>query len=464
MKNLAYRARWGVVTAAVLAGGALATACNAKQELLAPQQPGVISPADVNNATAADALYTGAIGRFVRAINYGTGNNAEGVWNWEALFTDEVRSADTFSQRNDADQRNLATNDAVLTPIYERVQQARGRARDAINALLKYDQSATGKQHVGEMFYAMGYSEMILSQAFCNGIPFGETVDGVPQYTQPLTDADGFKLAISHFDSALTFLTGSDQGTKNVMYATLVAKARAQADLANFAGAASTVASVPTNFQYNFDYAVTTIDNEWWIMGPSVKRYNAGDSVDVAGQIFNAIPFARLNDPRVVTTDTKSVAEDNKSNFIQVENWGRDDPIPAASGIDARLIEAEAKLQANDIPGMMSILNALRASPQVIGVFKVPAMAALPTPATKDAAVDLFFREKALWQYERGYRMDDLRRLVRQYGRSQDKVFPSGNFTRNTTPSGTFGTQVAFPVPDDEKVNPNFHGCLDTKA
>ena len=173
MKNLAYRARWGVVTAAVLAGGALATACNAKQELLAPQQPGVISPADVNNATAADALYTGAIGRFVRAINYGTGNNAEGVWNWEALFTDEVRSADTFSQRNDADQRNLATNDAVLTPIYERVQQARGRARDAINALLKYDQSATGKQHVGEMFYAMGYSEMILSQAFCNGIPFG---------------------------------------------------------------------------------------------------------------------------------------------------------------------------------------------------------------------------------------------------------------------------------------------------
>ena len=464
MKNLAYRARWGVVTAAVLAGGALATACNAKQELLAPQQPGVISPSDVTNATAADALYTGAMGRFVRAINYGTGNNAEGVWNWEALFTDEVRSSDTFSQRNDADQRNLATNDAVLTPIYERVQQARGRARDAINALLKYDQSATGKQHVGEMFYAMGYAEMILSQAFCNGIPFGETVGGEPQYTQPLTDADGFKLAISHFDSALTFLTGSDQGTKNIMYAALVAKARAQADLADFAGAAATAASAPTNFQYNFDYALTTIDNEWWIMGPSVKRYNAGDSVDVAGQIFNAIPFAELNDPRVVTKDTKGVAEDNKSNFIEVENWGRDDPVPVASGIDARLIEAEAKLQANDIAGMMTILNGLRTSPQVIGVFKVPAMAALPTPASKDAAIDLFFREKALWQYERGYRMDDLRRLVRQYGRSQDKVFPSGNFTRNTTPSGTFGTQVAFPVPDEEKVNPNFHGCLDTKA
>jgi hypothetical protein len=453
-----------MAAAAALAAGVLLDACNAKQELLEPQQPGVISPSDVNSATAADALYVGAVARFVRAMNYGTGGNREGLWNWQALFTDEVRSADTFSQRNDADQRNLATNDGVLTPIYQAAQQARGRARDAINALLQYDDSPAGKQHVGEMYYAMGYTEMIISQSFCNGVPFGETVDGEPQYGQPLPNSEGFKLAIAHLDSALTYLTATDAGTVNVKNATLVAKARAQADLADFAGAATTVSGVPTNFQYNFDYAVTTIDNEWWIMGPSVKRYNAGDSVDVAGQIFNAIPFWRLDDPRVVTKDTKNVAEDNKSNFIEVENWGRDDPIPVASGIDARLIEAEAKLQANDIAGMMTILNDLRTHAQTIGVFKVPAMAALPAPATKDAAIDLFFREKALWQYERGYRMDDLRRLVRQYKRAQDKVFPSGNFTRNTTPSGTFGTQVAFPVPDNEKTNPNFHGCLDTNA
>jgi hypothetical protein len=91
-------------------------------------------------------------------------------------------------------------------------------------------------------------------------------------------------------------------------------------------------------------------------------------------------------------------------------------------------------------------------------------MAALPTPADKTSATDLFFREKALWQFQRGYRMDDLRRLVRQYGRTQDKVFPSGNFTRNGTPTGQFGSQVAFPVPDHEQNNPNFHGCIDKNA
>jgi hypothetical protein len=448
---------------AVAVGIVLLGACNVKQELLTPQTPAVISPASVANTAAADALYVGAIGRWKNAMN-GNGNNTEALWNWQALFTDELQSGDTFSQRNDADSRNLQTNDAVLTPIYQNAQQARGRARDAINSLLQFDTSPTGKQHVGEMYLQMGYIEMIMSQSFCNGIPFGETVGGVPQYTQPLTDADGFKLAITRLDSAKSYLTGTDANATSIVNAVAITKARAQVDLGDFAGAVATVAGVPTSFQYNFDYSQTTFDNEWWVMGSSVKRYTVGDSLNIAGQILNAIPFARLNDPRVKVTNSGKPGEDNVTIFINVDNWGRDDPIPALSGIDARLIEAEAKLQTNDIAGMMTILNALRTAGQTLGIFKVAPMAALAPPPDNTTATDLFFREKALWQFERGYRMDDLRRLVRQYGRTQDKVFPTGNFTRNGTPSGVYGTQVAFPVPDQELNNPNFHGCLDAKA
>ena len=179
-----------------------------------------------------------------------SGSNQEGLWNWEGLFTDEIRSVDTFSQRNDADQRNEATNDALLTTIYNGVQQARGRARDAINALLTYDNSATGKQHVGEMYLMMGYLEMQLSSVFCNGIPFGETVNGVPSYTQPVMDSVGSKLAISRLDTALTYVsaTSADAATQNIAYAALVAKARAQVDLGNFTGAAATVSGNPTGW------------------------------------------------------------------------------------------------------------------------------------------------------------------------------------------------------------------------
>ena len=466
MTRFSHRAR-GIAAVCVAAGGMLFLgACNLNKDLLEPQQPGVISPGAVVTATAADALWTGALGQWNKVMNgspTNSGSNQEGLWNWEGLFTDELRSVDTFSQRNDDDQRNLATNDALLTTIFNSVEQARGRARDAINALLTYDKSAAGTQHVGEMYLMLGYIEMEMSQAFCNGIPFGETVNGQPKYTQPLTDSLASLFAIAHLDSALTLLTGTDSSTTNIRNAVLVTKARAQVDVHDFTGAATTAASVPTTFQYNFTYSQTTFDNEWWVEQPSVKRYSAGDSVDVAGPILNAIPFAELNDPRVkVTNMGLATGEDGHSLYYQVENWGRDDPVPALSGIDARLIEAEARLQAGDIPGMMAILNALRASPQTIGVYQVPAMAPLASPPDQASATNLFFREKALWQFERGYRMDDLRRLVRQYGRSQDQVFPSGNFTRNGSPSGQFGTQVAFPVPDYEKTNPNFHGCLDT--
>jgi hypothetical protein len=463
MKRHIDRAGRVATALAVVAGSMLLGACNVKQELLAPQHPGVIDPGSVANTAAADALFVGALGIWKASMN-GGGNNTEALWNWQALFTDELQSGDTFSQRNDADSRNLQTNDGVLTPIYQAAQQARGRARDAINGLIAYDQSALGKQHVGEMYLMMGYIEMELGESFCNGIPLGETVNGVPQYTQPLTDADVFKTALTRLDTALTFLSASDAATVTIKQAVLVTRGRIKVDLGDFAGAAAEVASVPTSFQYNFDYSQQTFDNEWWIMGASVKRYTVGDSVNVAGQIFNAIPFARLNDPRVSVTNSGKPGEDNTTIFINVNNWGRDDPIPALSGIDARLTEAEAKLQASDIAGMMTILNALRTSAQTLGIFKVSALAAAPTPPDKTTATDFFFREKALWQFERGFRMGDLRRLVRQYGRTQDKVFPSGNFTRNGTPSGVYGTQVAFPVPDHELNNPNFHGCLDTKA
>ena len=91
-------------------------------------------------------------------------------------------------------------------------------------------------------------------------------------------------------------------------------------------------------------------------------------------------------------------------------------------------------------------------------------MAPLADPGSYNARVDLLFREKALWKFMTSTRSSDLRRLVRQYGRTQDKVFPAGGFTSSAAPLGQYGTQVAFPVPDYEKVNPNFKGCIDTKA
>jgi len=438
--------------------GLMLGGCSVKDELLAPQQPGVISPGDVTSPTGAEGLYIGAVGNFKNAL-LGGSSNTETIWQFAGLMTDEFKSADTFSQRNDADQRATQTNDAQLSPIYTSLQQARGYARTALQFLRQYEPT-TSNTHQAEMLFAIAFAEMQLGEDFCNGIALGETVNGVWNYTAPLATKDVFAAALARVDSGLALATATDAATLQVKNALLVTKGRLQVDLGQFPAAAATVASVPVGFQYAGAYSQTTNDNGWWIMTTSSKRYTVGDSVDAAGTIANAIPFVSAKDPRVPTT-ANGKGFDTTTPFVGQSIWGRDDPIAIVDGLDGQLVQAEAKLNANDIAGMTAILNALRAAPPTQGIFK-PAgtLAPLAAPATQTAAVSLFFREKAFWTFGRGQRLGDLRRLVRQYGRTQDKTYPSGTFFKN----GSYGTEVAFPVPDRDKANPQFSGCIDTNA
>jgi hypothetical protein len=78
--------------------------------------------------------------------------------------------------------------------------------------------------------------------------------------------------------------------------------------------------------------------------------------------------------------------------------------------------------------------------------------------------VDLLFRERAFWQFGRGYRFGDLRRLVRQYGRSESSVLPTGHWHKA---GGTYSSDVTIPVPFAEANNPNVQAtqlCMNRDA
>ena len=137
------------------------------------------------------------------------------------------------------------------------------------------------------------------------------------------------------------------------------------------------------------------------------------------------------------------------------------DPMVFASGIDARLIEAEVALRAGDYSGMTTILNNLRTvRPLSISTTSIPAMSTLAVPGSKAAAEALFFREKAFWTFGRGQRLPDLRRMIRIYGYTQDQVFPVGQYFKG----GVYGTDVNMPIPSRERANPLFSGCIDRNA
>jgi hypothetical protein len=102
------------------------------------------------------------------------------------------------------------------------------------------------------------------------------------------------------------------------------------------------------------------------------------------------------------------------------------------------------------------------------------ALAALPDPGTDSGRVSLMFRERAFWLFGTGTRLGDLRRLIRQYGRDQSTVFPTGPYapahqSQLPTPIPNYGTDVNLTLPTAAGLaaylgvpmtNPNYKGCL----
>ncbi len=183
----------------------------------------------------------------------------------------------------------------------------------------------------------------------------------------------------------------------------------------------------------------------------------------------NAIPFFSAKDPRlpvVYTVSSKGDTTKSQDGITYSRTsviYGQVTSMSVVNGIDARLIEAEAALQAGNAAGMMTSLNGLRATSVTMGTINYAANALPPLvdPGTADARINLLFREKAFWTFSRGQRLGDLRRLIREYGRTADQVFPTGTHYRGTT----YGPDVNLPITTDESNgNPNFKGCTDRNA
>jgi len=262
--------------------------------------------------------------------------------------------------------------------------------------------------------------------------------------------------AVALFDTASALVGDS----ANFVSLVAVGKARALLGLDSLAAAAAAVAAVPDDYRYivvsdsgnffsggNWDYVVADHEGE-----NGLDYRTSGDPrsvVTVAGNYFvNQVPFPAYF-PAKYAMDGLS-------------------PIVLASGIEARLIEAEAALRAGNVTTWLTTLNHLRqtAWPSIVPAIDAP-LPDLTDPGTDSARVSLLFRERALWLFLTGHRQGDLRRLIRQYGRGQEEVYPIGPGLPRR-PSGTifdYGTDVTFPIPGAERVsNPLFHGCISRQA
>ncbi|MBL0890829.1 MAG: hypothetical protein IBJ19_09465 [Gemmatimonadaceae bacterium] len=432
-------------------------ACSdANDRLLGVTDPDIINPTDIVNADGAIALGNGAIATF-RSITGG----GESTWLFGGLLADEWSTSSTFIQNDETDQRFIQEFNSSITGMLRDLYRTRTRANEAIASLRQYSPNSTAL--IGEMYLARGFAEMQLGLDFCNGIPINNSGSPEPVNETPKTNQQVFQYAAASLDSAIATATGTDATSVLVNRAARVTRGRVALALGAFTEAAGFVTGIPSGFAYQHTFSLTTSNNTIWGQGLSARRYSVGDSVEGNARnirVTNALPFASAGDPRLPVTIRTSGAingQDGQTYARTTTMWQQLTPVDVANGIDARMIEAEVALRAGNVTQWLAIHNALRAAPPKLGEIQPAAMPALTDPGNEAARISLHFREKAFWTFSRGQRLGDMRRLIRQYGRTEATVFPQGVHYKG----GNYGTDVNLPVVQAERNNPNFTGCID---
>lgn len=448
-----------------LVGVGLALAGCSTDKLLQVQDPAVATPGSLADPAALPTLYVGAVGDFDLAYSGGGGN--EGYSLVSAVIADELRDSDTFPTRIATDQRaqqpvqNGNTSDDAFN-LLQRARHSLAAAADAVKAanisslLISSGNSVPASAAIANLRAMEGYTYVALAEGFCSYIPFSEVVNGATKYGAPLPQSQVYDSAAVRFNAAL-----ASDPTNNVAK---VGLGRALLDAGKFPEAAAAVASVPDNFVAFIEHSDNTTrqNNPFYAIALSNQRYTVAD---VEGG--NGLPFRSDLDPRVLWADAGVNGFDKVTRqFTDLRYSIYGTPLPLATGIEARLIEAEAALKAGDATTWLAKLNGLRAQfsalmPRIqpdwanqIAKTTITArsLAPLADPGTADARLALMFKERAYWLFTTGHRLGDMRRLLRQYGKADTDVFPTGSYFKG----GSFGHDVAFPIPFNEQQNPNY--------
>ncbi len=429
--------------ASLLAG---AVACNPGSVLRVPQ-PDNLPSTSLNSPAVLPVLEAGTQSAFQIAFS-GAGDEGngghEGFINFVGLFTDELQDEETFPTRIAVDDRIATAANASLKGYFIDLTSARAIADKADVA---YDTFGADSVGHGVVLALGGYTYIMFAELYCEGVPVSTlNNNGTITYGQPLTREDLLTIAVARFDSAITVASANgDSATLNMAR---VGLGRALLDSNNDADAAAAVATVPVSFAYNIGASTNSAveNNGIWEYTFNEFGFSVSDS-----EGMNGPPFLSANDPRVPAMNTGGAGVSGLGPFIQQQIYTtQSTSIPLATGIEAGLIKAEHDLRTGGPGGpYFGDLNALRAT--------FPGLAPLTTPpADADGAQRLLFHERAFWMYLTGHREGDLRRLVRQYGRAINTVYPIGNAI-NGVP---YGTATVFQISEDEANNPNFHGCL----
>ncbi len=421
------------------------------EETLQVKDKGRLTPEN----TSSELLVAGAIHDFTVAYS-GTGpphgSRGERFLISTSLLADELYAGGISSGATDQRAQHPISDGNYSDGAYIWLHRARTAAVRAFDALRA--EGIGRSQEASEMKFLEAMTYVALGEGFCSGLPFSEMApDGSLLYGVPLSTEQVFEEAVSRFDEALA-IDGDNDAAK-------VGKARALVNLGRYQEAAAVVAAVPTTFVREIEHSENSVE-QW----NPISRLGWLSVGVIPG---DPDPVRDRRDPRILCSDVGVSGPYGLQVYKALKYSYDNSPVTLADGIEARLIEAEADLTAGGSQ-WLTIINDLRADVDNLmadrvldyetllqtaleeGTVDSRAIEPLVDPGTTDGRVDLIFSERAAWMYLTGHRLGDLRRLIRQYGRNPDDVFPSGPYFQG----GSYGSDVVLPLAHREIDNPNW--------
>lgn len=409
----------------------------------------------IGSREGAISLYNEALG----LLQKGVSATSQSV----GLFTDELSSLSSIQGgiSLDVDARiegfDTYGRKYISLRSYDDLQRARILASHA-RQVFKRIEDFSLRHYIAASYALEAYSVLLLAENVCSGIPFSTVFfEGGIQYSSGLSTEESLQLAVTLFDSAL----GVTHDSIRITNLARIGRGRSYLGMGRLDSAALSVTSILDGYSFDITYTDNTQGGEavgshsFW----TTDRINEGigwKGVQVVnneggkGLPWYVDPYDI--DPRLPVTVLSIDGSLQFPSIVRQEKFmGGTINFPLAKWVEARLIEVEYYLS-NDDPRWLTVLNSLREH------IHLPP---LSDPGSALLRVDILFRERAYWMFLEGVRLSDLRRKVRQYGRSQRDVYPSGVYTKSSGDIPFYGDAWVFaPSRDEFNYNTAYEGCI----
>lgn len=342
---------------------------------------------------------------------------------WGGLFTDELIWGGPTQDRNDADRRdvpsdNIFVGNELWTPLQIAAKSAKDLAEDiAAGNFPDQVPEASESEPFARISLLAGYTRTLLADLFCT----------------TAFDATGPELmADETYARAEAFFTAAieaSQASSATREAALVGRARVRLQMGDLDGALGDATSVSEEFEFLVEYS-----------GASNREENQLFNSTWGSRLFSvASDFRDLTiddtdtpDPRVGVFDTGGLSfNGGVRQFNPLKYNTRSAPIRLASWFEAQYIVAEVVggAQARDI------INDVRSRLGIDHSFDPSGT------ATETEILEKLLDERARTTFLEGQRMPDLRRFRERHGIDR---YPTG---------ADSGDQVCMPLPDIERAN-----------